>query len=1003
MTVSSQTSNETFFGNGVTTVWDLPFRFFDNTDIHAYLVNPATQVTTPLAQGTDYTLTGAGLPEQFGFAPGKITTTVPVADGMRLYVERVMEVEQLTDIVNQGRFFAEVHEDVFDRITMLIQQTLAWLSRALVRPVGKDYYDAENRLIKNLGDGADQQDAVNVRTMRNYVDSAIAGVVGGFGYFLQFGAGAILRTFQSKMRDVVSVTDFAGADPTGVTESTTAFLYAGIGAYVPKGFFLVDALQVDLTQYHGPGVIYTTGGQTMRLDNAPQSTHYKQRKVMEVLMGFDGSPSLPNTQIYPGAQNAPQGLALDRDPATGQRYFYISQGVSGSSWGPDERVRISKWAYREDGLSQAVDSFTPPVLNSHAHLSTLREGGKLWIYQSAATVVGAPDATISAGKGWSKMEWKGAANSDADLIQYRVWGQPGSGHRYQHYGKGCVQVSQDGKYMILIGINYSGSAGGRTLFVYDRRQVEAMANPLLAEPVFASHSLKAMDNDAETAYQGETTDGRYIYICWGSSAVYSRKGVTVYSLTGEKIKDIIFEGPASLYTDNEIRNGHPTLGTCISFEAEGISIQGGSIHVNFVDYWRASSPVVSYFGINYVNTNSVNTNNPPSSSPLYWRPTDLAATAGAWNSATTYDFLGSANTRRTKIIYAIEPVSDDPRQLPCVSRYIFPFSVAVNPSSASELVDASVPLGGAYTGSQHNVNNDTYRRMFRYLFNYSFDIYDCREGSDNSVRGFSRINGFTGGERSYQFGCGDGTAAGGAIVTMYAADSSTLPGSIRLATAAPTASSEIRALVGGATKFNMTNTENVIYQTARYIDDNLYAWGTPSRVATTIYLQTAPVVSSDARRKTDVRSMEAAEIAVGRKLAREFGFYKWLCSIEEKGEQDARWHSGMTVQRAIDIFKEEGLDPFAYGAVCHDVWGDEFETVNEVWLGTGNFKVVTDKQGNRTTEEIMEKWADAAERQTLWAGDKFSFREPQLHALVMRALAYDQDQIMQRLDALESK
>ena len=123
MTVSSQTSKETFDGNGVTTIWDLPFRFFDNADIFAYQVDPVALVTTPLTLGIDYSLYGAGLPEQFGTAPGKITTTVPIPNGKQLYVERIMAIEQLTDIVNQGRFFPEVHEDVFDHLTMLIQQS----------------------------------------------------------------------------------------------------------------------------------------------------------------------------------------------------------------------------------------------------------------------------------------------------------------------------------------------------------------------------------------------------------------------------------------------------------------------------------------------------------------------------------------------------------------------------------------------------------------------------------------------------------------------------------------------------------------------------------------------------------------------------------------------------------------------------------------------------------------------------------------------------------------
>lgn len=137
MTVSSQTSNETFDGNGVTTVWDLPFRFFSNSDVFVYRIANAgtpSQSTTLLAIGTDYTLTGAGLPEQFGTAPGKITTTVPVAATDNLFVERAMDIEQLTDITNQGKFFPEVHEDVFDRLTMLIQQNGSTMGRALKVP-----------------------------------------------------------------------------------------------------------------------------------------------------------------------------------------------------------------------------------------------------------------------------------------------------------------------------------------------------------------------------------------------------------------------------------------------------------------------------------------------------------------------------------------------------------------------------------------------------------------------------------------------------------------------------------------------------------------------------------------------------------------------------------------------------------------------------------------------------------------------------------------------------
>jgi hypothetical protein len=65
--------------------------------------------------------------------------------------------------------------------------------------------------------------------------------------FLQAGTGAVTRTAQAKMRDVVSVLDF-GADPTGISDSRAAFqsavtavIAAGRGTvYVPDGTYLIN-------------------------------------------------------------------------------------------------------------------------------------------------------------------------------------------------------------------------------------------------------------------------------------------------------------------------------------------------------------------------------------------------------------------------------------------------------------------------------------------------------------------------------------------------------------------------------------------------------------------------------------------------------------------------------------------------------------------------------------------------------------------------------------------
>ncbi len=136
MTVSSQTNNATFVGNGVTTVFPLPFRFFSNGDVFAYFIDSTTGASTPMSLGVDYTLTGAGEPEVNGNAVSVLTTTVPLASMRGLYVERVMQQVQETDIVNQGQFFASTHEDVFDRLTMLIQQAKANSAGAIRVAIG---------------------------------------------------------------------------------------------------------------------------------------------------------------------------------------------------------------------------------------------------------------------------------------------------------------------------------------------------------------------------------------------------------------------------------------------------------------------------------------------------------------------------------------------------------------------------------------------------------------------------------------------------------------------------------------------------------------------------------------------------------------------------------------------------------------------------------------------------------------------------------------------------
>jgi hypothetical protein len=153
VTVSTIGSVAEFDTNGVTTNYPFYFKFLANEDLVVTYVDPLG-VSSLLNLGTHYTVNDAGNDQG-----GSIVTTSALAGPGQLIVSREMEAFQQTSLRNQGKFLAETHEDVFDKLTMLVQQGFAIFRRALTRPFGRDYFFAENRRITNVKDPVEKQDA----------------------------------------------------------------------------------------------------------------------------------------------------------------------------------------------------------------------------------------------------------------------------------------------------------------------------------------------------------------------------------------------------------------------------------------------------------------------------------------------------------------------------------------------------------------------------------------------------------------------------------------------------------------------------------------------------------------------------------------------------------------------------------------------------------------------------------------------------------------------------
>lgn len=166
MTVPTYCSREDYTGNGVTTSYPYQFRIYKASDLVVTRATPEG-VETTLVLNTDYTVTGVGK-----YAGGNVVLTSALASGYHLAIERVLPVTQETDLRNQGAYFAETHEDVFDRLIMLLQRIASYLGLGpdgAIRTLllgktdidGQGAYRARQNRIQDLGDPVNMKDAAN--------------------------------------------------------------------------------------------------------------------------------------------------------------------------------------------------------------------------------------------------------------------------------------------------------------------------------------------------------------------------------------------------------------------------------------------------------------------------------------------------------------------------------------------------------------------------------------------------------------------------------------------------------------------------------------------------------------------------------------------------------------------------------------------------------------------------------------------------------------------------
>jgi hypothetical protein len=268
MTVSTEVNQEGYTGNGVTTTFGYRFRILKADNLTVTRID-ASGVETVLLLGTDYTVTGAG-----SYSGGNVVLNSALPNGITLTIERNLAIVQETDLRNQGTFFAEVHEDVFDYITMILQQLRRLLSLTLSRATFKSkFFDAKNYPISHLGEPSKPQDA----TTKNYVDVNIQSArTDGLVYTDQqvekeraqriAADNQIVQNFNDQIQKTVRVTDSA-LNPLPAIESRKNMLigFNEQGNPVPISDKSVIAdLSFQLASNGGAGLVGTLKGKTVQ-------------------------------------------------------------------------------------------------------------------------------------------------------------------------------------------------------------------------------------------------------------------------------------------------------------------------------------------------------------------------------------------------------------------------------------------------------------------------------------------------------------------------------------------------------------------------------------------------------------------------------------------------------------------------------------------------------------------------------------------------------------------
>lgn len=310
-----------FSGDGSTVGFYFLFPITSNTQVTVLQedvsVSPSTIST--LILGVDYTV---------DIGNKKVTLTTAPLTTDRVFILADYEEEQLTDLVNQGRFFPQIHEDAFDYMTLLTKQLRRDFSRIVV-DVGGPVTDPTIKVDGIIIDGVDYLDYFR----QKYDDVTAAAAAAAVSASAASDSATLAQQWATKLGGLVNGAGrSARAWAEGASIASAKRWANDVSVAVTTGYYSSKAWAVSALMRGVAGggsskdwATYTGG----TVDDTERSSKYYALASQAAFDAFDG--------VYLGAKSTAPTVDNNGDPlttgllytdtTTKQMYYY-----NGSAW-----------------------------------------------------------------------------------------------------------------------------------------------------------------------------------------------------------------------------------------------------------------------------------------------------------------------------------------------------------------------------------------------------------------------------------------------------------------------------------------------------------------------------------------------------------------------------------------------------------------------------------------------------------------------------------------------